>query len=109
MRNLRPGGEAHRSPRARLVKRKAFIGGAGAGDVLLWQKAIGAAANDLVDWLERRGHRQSLGHYGGDDASRAGQGLRQMRKRPRQTEPHGAVVEGRQLNPARTAPATVKR
>src|SRR6516164_7503336 len=79
MRNLRPGGKAHRSPRAGLIKRKAFVGGAGAGDMLFRQETIGPAADDLANRLERRGRREPLRHDGGDDASRPGEGFRQMR------------------------------
>src|SRR6516165_3153783 len=59
--------------------------------------SIGPAADDLANLLERRGRREPLRHDGGDDASRPGEGFRQMRKWPFQTEPHGAVVGGRQL------------
>jgi hypothetical protein len=92
MRNLRPRGEAQGSARARLVQREAFVGGAGATEMLLGQEAIGAAADDFGDRLERRVSRQTLRHDRGDVASRSGQSLGQVRKRTLQMEPYGAIV-----------------
>ena len=97
MRDLGSSGKAHWSPRAGFVKCEAFVGGASAADMLFRQEAKWAAADDFGDRLERRGRRQTLRHDGGDVGSWSRQGLRQMRKRPLQTEPHGAIVGRRQL------------
>ena len=74
--DLRSGGEAEGTARARLIERKALEGCAGAADMLFGEEAIGAAADDLGDRFVGRGCRQMLGHDGGYDASRPGNGFR---------------------------------
>src|ERR1700736_6163261 len=50
--DLGSGSETDGSRCARLVKRESFVGGAGATDMLLRQKAIRAAADDFSNRLE---------------------------------------------------------
>ena len=97
MRDLRSSGKTQRTVRARLVKREALIGCVGAADMLFGQEAVGAAADNFGDGLERRCRRQPFWHYGGDIISGSRHGLRQMRKRPFEAEPHSAIVGRRQL------------
>jgi hypothetical protein len=97
MRHLRAGGEPDRAARPRLILRKSLEDCARAADMLVLEEAIGAAADDLGDRLERRLRREALRHDRRYVAAGAGERLRQVGERPFQAEPHGAVVWRRQL------------
>src|ERR1700720_310127 len=95
MRHLRAGGEPHRAPGPRLILGKSLEDGASAADMLVLQKAVGAAADDLGDRLERRLRRQTFRHDRRYIAAGPGESLRQVWEWPLQAKPHGAVVGGR--------------
>jgi hypothetical protein len=52
MRHLRPGGESDLAARPRLILCKSLKDRSRAADMLVLQKAVGAAADDLGDRLE---------------------------------------------------------
>jgi len=56
------------------------------------EEAVGAAADDLGDRLERRSRRQTLRHNGRYSGAWPRQGLREMRKRALQAEPYRVIV-----------------
>src|SRR5437763_12302458 len=101
MRYFWPGGKTGGARRAAAVTRPVLLearkGGAGAADMLVEEIAVGAAADDLLDWLVRRRRGEPLRHDRGHRAARPGQGCRQMRKGPLQAKFHGAVVGRRQF------------
>jgi hypothetical protein len=65
--------------------------------MLVFQKAVGAAADDLGDRLERRLRRQTFRHDRRYIAAGPGESLRQVWEWPLQAKPHGAVVGRRQF------------
>src|ERR1700686_4407673 len=97
MRDLGSSRKPSSPTRAGSVKREARVGSVGPADMFIRQKAIGAAADDLRDRLERRSRRQPLRHDRGNIGPRPGEGLRQMAKGTPQTELDGAIVGCRQV------------
>src|SRR6516164_1991999 len=97
MRHLWPGGESDRAVYPRLILGKSLEDRAGAADMLVLQKPVGATADDLGDRLERRLSRQMRWHDRRHVAAGPGESLGQVREGPLQTKLHGAVVFYRQL------------
>src|SRR5260370_7276180 len=97
MRHLRTGGEADRAACPRLILGKSLEDCTGAADMLVFQKAVGAAADDLGDRLERRLRRQTSRHDRRYIAAGPGGGLPQVWEWPLHAKPHGARVGLRQL------------
>ena len=82
MRHLRPGGKPDRPSRPRLILGKPLEDRAGAADMLVLDEAVGAAADDFGDRLERRLHRQTLRHDRRHVTAGPGKSLRQVREWP---------------------------
>src|SRR5690348_622545 len=80
MSHLRAGGEPDRAAGPRLIPGKSLEDGASAADMLVLEEAIGAAADDLGNRLERRLCRQTLRHDSRYVAARPCEGLGQMRE-----------------------------
>jgi hypothetical protein len=97
MRHLRPGGEPDTAAGPRLILGEPFEYRAGAADMLVLEEAVGPAADDFGNWLERRLRGEPRRHDCRYVAAGSGQGLRQVRERPFQAKAHGAVVGRRQF------------
>src|SRR5689334_20111362 len=62
MGHLRPGGEPDRAARPWLILRKSLEDRAGAADMLVLEEAVGSAADNFGDRLERRFRCQTFRH-----------------------------------------------
>src|SRR5437773_11168499 len=97
MRDLRASGEPQFSGAAWLIEIEARIGGTGTADMLFGKEAVGTAADDFRDGLERGLARNPLRHDGRNSRTRSRQRLGQVRKRALEAEPNGPVLGGRQF------------